>query len=49
MDPVQDDAGLAVEGVNGDDAMSPGSGDDPANSMSYWEGVDQEEIDRERR
>lgn len=53
MDPVNGDAELAVEGNvdHAEDTTSPTSGEEEhiARSPSYWEEVDQEEIERERR
>ncbi|KAL9955073.1 hypothetical protein ACROYT_G036348 [Oculina patagonica] len=53
MDPVNGDAELAVEGNvdHAEDITSPASGEeeDIIRSPSYWEEVDQEEIERERR
>lgn len=44
MDPVNGDAELAVEGN-----VDPAEEDTLARSPTYWEEVDQEEIERERR
>lgn len=53
MDPVNGDAELAVEGNvdHAEDITSPASGEEEeiTRNPSYWEEVDQEEIERERR
>lgn len=50
MDPVNGDVELAGDENGVDHAdESPASGEEMAKSPSYWEEVDQEEVERERR